>query len=69
MGNIEGETTPMMGSLLGSVRWDSGWQGGSGRRKTRRRKRREWVGEEKRDMATADLSVSHDRRKVERGRG
>lgn len=45
----EGEISSRPGSLLGSLRWDSGWQGGSGRKKRRSRKR-EGVGEAKRDM-------------------
>ena len=45
---------------LGSLRCDSGWQGGSGRMK-RRRTRRTGAGEAKRDMAAGG---SHEKREV-----
>lgn len=47
---MEGETNRRSGPLLGSLRWDSGWQGGSWRRKRSRRGRKGTEGTV-RDMA------------------
>ena len=49
-GIMEGEAVHRSGPWLVSLRWDSDRQGGSGRRKMRRR-RRKGMGEPKRDMA------------------
>lgn len=46
-GNMDDETSRRSGLLVGSLRWDSGWQGGS----WKRRKRRRGMGKVEKDMA------------------
>lgn len=56
---MEGKAVLWFGSMLGSLRWDSGWQGGSGRRK--RKKRRKGAGEVERDMVMFDFLKKQER--------
>lgn len=59
-GNMEGKAVLGSGFMLGSLRWDSGWQGGNGRRK--RKKRRKGAGEAERDITTFDSHEKQERR-------
>lgn len=52
-GNAEGDAVRGSGALLGLLRWDSGWQGGRGSRKRKRRRKTD-AGEADRDMAARD---------------
>lgn len=55
---MEGKAVLGFGSTLGSLRWDSGWQGGSGRTK---RKKRKGAGEVERDMVMFDFHKKQER--------
>lgn len=57
---MEGKDVIVSGLMLDSPRWDSDWQGGSGRTK-RKRERRRGAGEAKRVMAALGFPTRHQR--------